>query len=419
MSETLADWLARLEKRHPVSIDLGLDRCTQVFAAMGRPRPAPLIVTVAGTNGKGSVVAYLSSLLHSFGMSCGTYTSPHILEFNERVRINGVAARDRALVAAFEATEAARGDVSLTYFEFTTLAAFHLMHGAGLDAAVLEVGLGGRLDTVNLVDADCCVITPIGIDHQQYLGTDRESIGAEKAGILRPGVPVVCSDRAAPASVLGRAGELDAALYLLGRDFDWVLDGERCLLRCDGGEYPMPAPPMPGVHQFDNLAASMVAAGLVVPGFFGGQARWASAIANARLPGRLAMAAGDRRVVLDVGHNPLAAQVVAEHFRNAKPGAAQLHCVLGMLRDKDAEEAAGVLAGVVDRWYCAGLKGPRGQDGEELAARLKAVLPEADVHSFTTVGAALEAARSAATRVDRILVFGSFETVAEATRALD
>lgn len=417
MNDELAGWLSRLEKRHPVSIDLGLERCARVYRSMGSPLPAPLVLTVAGTNGKGSVVSYASSLLSSYGLSCGTYTSPHILEFNERIRIGGLPVTDRELIEAFEVTERARGDVSLTYFEFTTLAAFHLMSQAGLDAAVLEVGLGGRLDAVNLVEPHCSVITPIGLDHQQYLGEDREAIATEKAGIIRPGTPVVCSDRDVPASIPARAEELGARLFLLGRDFDWHVESANRMLNFGGKDYPMPPPPMPGRHQLDNLAAALVSAGLAYPKILERTDRWPMAVRRAALPGRLAVHPADPRVVQDVGHNPLAARSVLAFLQNRGDGE-KVICVLGMLRDKDVEAVAGILGGVVDSWCCAGLSGMRSQDGEALAGRVRRALPKAEIDSFDTVREAVQAARDRAGASDTILVFGSFETVAAATRAL-
>ena len=217
---TLETWLVLLEQRHPRTIDLGLERCGLVYERLGSPRLAKKVFAVAGTNGKGSTVAYLAAMSGGLGQRYGTYTSPHILRFNERICIMGEPISDRVLVDAFEKVEMARAEVSLTYFEFTTLAAFLILQRAKLDCAVLEVGLGGRLDTVNLVDADCVLITPIGMDHQEFLGSDLESIAAEKAGIIRAGIPVVCTERDPPASVVQQAEKLDAYLYRRGHEYD-------------------------------------------------------------------------------------------------------------------------------------------------------------------------------------------------------
>ncbi|NND45884.1 MAG: bifunctional tetrahydrofolate synthase/dihydrofolate synthase [Xanthomonadales bacterium] len=416
MPESLQSWLSLLEHRHHKSIDLGLERCARVWHAMGAPRPARRIATIAGTNGKGSTVAYLSALLASGGARVGTYTSPHLLRFNERVRIAGVDASDEALVAAFEMVEAARGAVSLTYFEFTTLAAFHLMHTERLDWAVLEVGLGGRLDTVNLVDADLAVITPIGLDHQEYLGDSRNAIAREKAGIMRAGKPVVCGDRNPPETLLEMARELGAPIHLLGPDFD-VEDSNPARFRWVDRQHAFPEPPLPGRHQRDNLATAMAALAVLAPGLLADREAVQTALATVSVPGRLSPHPADDRVLLDVGHNPLAAGVVAAAL--AARTTAAVHCVLGMLRDKDVEGAVAALAGQVSHWYLASLDGARGQSGQSLHKRLRNVPGARRATSFDSVAQALDVARKQAGATDTVLVFGSFQTVAAALRRLD
>jgi dihydrofolate synthase/folylpolyglutamate synthase len=416
MSTSLSSWLEVLEGRHFKTIDLGLERCSVVWRALGEPRPGARIITVAGTNGKGSVVAYLAAILGSAGHHCGTYTSPHILRFNERVQLRGTAVSDAALIAAFEQVEAVRGEVSLTYFEFTTLAAFVLMQEHGLDWAILEVGLGGRLDAVNLVDPDCAVITPIGLDHQEYLGPDRATIAAEKAGIMRAGVPVVCGDRDPPPVIESMAASLAAPLYRIGVDFDRVQIAGKTHLQAPHGLWPFPDPPLSGPHQRDNLATALAAVDVSAPGVLENTRAWTQALNKVRVPGRLSGDARDERLILDVGHNPLAAEVVAEAL--AERGDTPVHCVLGMLRDKDVGGVARALAGQVGHWYLAGLDGERGQTGAQLQDRLRAALPGADAAHFPAVSAALAAARRTARAGDRILVFGSFATVAAAMRSL-
>jgi dihydrofolate synthase/folylpolyglutamate synthase len=416
MTDSLADWLDRLERRHPKTIDLGLDRCSQVYRNMGSPRPAPMVFSVAGTNGKGSTVAYIATVLAAMGYRCGTYTSPHLLEFNERVQIAGMPATDDDLIRAFEVTEQARDDISLTYFEFTTLAAFWLMQQSGLDAAVLEVGLGGRLDTVNMIDADCAVITPIGLDHQHYLGPDRESIGREKAGIMRAGITVICSDRAPPSSVRNHALETGADLQVLGEAFDVRSAGNEYLLRTATESFRMPEPPLAGRHQRDNLAAALIAVHRLVPGIPEHRQQWSGALKSLRLAGRLATVASDRRFIIDVGHNPLAARAVARHLEKLSRNGRRMFCILAMLKDKDTEQVSLALNSVIDHWYCAGLTGERGQSGEELAQRLAKALPGSNVRTFETVAQAVDEARSNASDNDRVLVFGSFETAACALR---
>ena len=417
MPDTLEAWLSRLEKRHFKAIDLGLDRCGAVWERMGRPRPAARVITVAGTNGKGSAVAFLDALIRSAGFRCGAYTSPHLLRFNERLRINGEEATDQQLVGAFEQTEAALEGDSLSYFEFTTLAAFALLREACLDYAVLEVGLGGRLDAVNLVDPDSALIMPIGLDHQQYLGDDIESIGFEKAGIMRPGIPVTCGQPDPPRSIVAHAEKLGASLSVAGRDFHVEAAGEYLAYRDRYGALDVPQPPLPGAHQVTNLAAAIAALRRVAPDILNDGHDWKSAISRLRLPGRLSPHPADRRLILDVGHNPAAAGVMALHLHGH--GRRRTHAVMGMLADKDAEGVARTLSPDICRWYCCGLGGSRGQQGRALATRIRKAVPGIMAAQFQDVATGLDHARKEAGPEDRILVFGSFETVSAALRILD
>jgi dihydrofolate synthase/folylpolyglutamate synthase len=413
----LEAWLALLEQRHPQTIELGLDRCGEVYRRLGKPRPGKQVFTVAGTNGKGSTVAYLDALAGAMGQRRGTYTSPHIFRFNERVCVMGQAVTDQNLVRAFEQVEAARGDVSLTYFEFTTLAALLIMQQADLDCAILEVGLGGRLDAVNLVDTDCAVITPIGLDHQDYLGPDLDSIAAEKAGIIRAGKPAVCTETEPPAPVTATAERLGAPVYRRGNGFDLQQTAEcdRYLQFTQGEKgLPVPPPPMPGVYQLDNLAAALCAYSLLNPGCFDRQQVLSDAIRNTRLPGRLQQVGTAPEIFLDVGHNPLAAEAVAAFLTGRGQKGTGTVCVLAMLADKPAGDVALALGACCQRWLCAGLPGERGQTGEVLARRVQAVLPGADVRSVNTVGDAMRIALNEQEGVDRVLVFGSFVTIAAA-----
>jgi dihydrofolate synthase/folylpolyglutamate synthase len=423
MTRSLGDWLRHLETLHPKAIDLGLERCDQVYQRLGAPRPARQVWTVAGTNGKGSVTAYISALVAARGHAVGVYTSPHILRFNERIRINRVEATDGDIVAALEQVEAVRQDVSLTYFEFTTLAAMLLLHARGLDAAVLEIGLGGRLDAVNLVDPDCAVITPIGLDHQAFIGNDRETIAREKAGIIRAGKPVVIGDRDPPASLLECAAESGAPTLILGRDFDHTIGDAEWRYSGPGVQAAsLPFPPLPGVHQLDNLATAVTATLQLLPANGEARGSMADGIRSVRLPGRLQTWPADCRLLLDVGHNPMAAAAVADYLADQDSG--DHSCVLGMLEDKDVEGVVGALSGQVCRWFCAGLAGERGQSGAELARRVSQCLPSdegrhASVQSFVDVKAALVAAREWQSGPGRVLVFGSFHTVADALSALE
>jgi dihydrofolate synthase/folylpolyglutamate synthase len=417
---SLEQWLRLLETRHPSTIDLGLERVGEVWRQLGQPRPAPRVFTVAGTNGKGSTVTYLDAMLSALGFRSATYTSPHVFRYNERVRILGSEVSDTELIWAFDQVEQARGDTSLTYFEQGTLAAFLLMQRARLDFAVLEVGLGGRLDAVNLVDADCAVITPIGLDHQEYLGPDRCSIGREKAGILRVGRPLVCGEPDPPASVLERATQLGAPVQRLGREFQIEPSGAGLQWRGAAGEIHLPQPPLAGPHQPNNLATALTALLTLLPHALREPEKLAAGVSLVTLSGRLQAHPGDPRVVVDVGHNPLAAEVVAQSMQAS--GRIAAVCVLAMLRDKDAAEAVRILHPVVQSWHCAGLSGERGRSGEDLAAVVTAVVGSERVRAFARVEDALKAAvrtlhvtEEAANRRDqRVLVFGSFHTAAEA-----
>jgi dihydrofolate synthase/folylpolyglutamate synthase len=409
---TLQAWLTLLESRHPRAIDLGLERVGAVWSRMASPRPAPRVFVIAGTNGKGSTAAYLSAMLMTLGYRCGSYTSPHVFRYNERVQIQGSAVSDRELVAAFEHVERAQGGTSLSYFEFGTLAAFDLLAQAALDFAVLEVGLGGRLDAVNLIDADCAVITPVGLDHQEYLGPDRESIGREKAGIIRAGKPVICGEAEPPRTVLETAARLGAPLQRLGHEFTVAARGNGWVWRQNACELALPRQAMAGTHQAGNMATAIAALSALVPAALATPALLAQGLQAVRLPGRLQPAAGCPAVWLDVGHNPHAAQAVAAAFREMRLQPSV--CVLGMLRDKDAAGVAAALDGVVRRWYCAGLAGARGRSGGDLAGAVATVAGRQRVLDFADVASALSAALEHTHGSEAILVFGSFVTVAQA-----
>ncbi len=415
-SPELSAWLERLERRHPSEIDLGLERCGEVYQRLGAPRPAARVITVAGTNGKGSTVAWSNACLMALGYRTGVYTSPHLLHFNERLQLLGETISAAGLVEAFEQLEAVRGDVSLTYFEFTTLACLWLMARANLDVAILEVGMGGRLDTVNLVDADVAVITPVGLDHQAFLGNDRETIGGEKAGILRAGQTFISAERNPPDSVLSRAAALGCATRQLGQDFELEPGPSGVLtFRLDHWQMALPGLSLAGPHQQDNLAGALAAvlalhddreqAGACLPG----------ALLEVRLRGRLQLIATPPGYLLDVGHNPMGAAVIATALRDQAP----VITVLAMLNDKDAEGVALALAPCVQTFFCAGLvQGQRSQTGPALAARVAAVNRRAQVIAVETVSQAMEQATAMAGDDGPILVFGSFHTVADALQWL-
>lgn len=430
MPTTLQEWLDYQQHIHARGIDMGLERVRDVWTRLGGRRPAPLVVTVGGTNGKGSTVALLELMLRGGGMRVGAYTSPHILRYAERVRIDGVEADDAALVDAFARVEAARGDIPLTYFEFGTLAAFDVFTRAGIDVALLEVGLGGRLDAVNIIDADCAVVTTVDLDHMEYLGADREAIGYEKAGIFRGGRPAIVGETDPPASLLAHAREIGATVEVLGRDFGWSPreDGLEWWHREEGQvRYVAPARPGPdaivlhgplvleGAFQYRNAAAAVAALHAL-----GDRVRWRAdaMVRNGHgqdtlpLVGRLQHLGRDPDVVLDVAHNPQAAGELAR-WLDRHPVSGATHAVYGALADKDIEGVAAALGRRIDHWYLGGLDGesPRGETTARLAARVRTALPAADCREYPDIHAAMRAARRDAGPADRILAFGSFHVV--------
>jgi len=413
---TVTEWLALLEDRHPRSIDLGLERVRLVWERMGKPRPARKLITVAGTNGKGSTVAYICSMLQALGHTQGSYTSPHLFCYNERVQIQGRMISDRELIQSFNHVESALENTSLSYFEFGTLAAFDWLSRSSLDYAILEVGLGGRLDAVNILDTDCAVITPIGIDHQEYLGRDRESIGREKAGIIRSGIPVICGDTNPPKSLLAVVRQNKAGLQKLGIDFSVETTPESCIFQQGEIHIALPESPLPGYHQLENMATALAAVAAISADAFDHVAELQRGLVSIKLPGRLQRSSAIPRVWLDVGHNANAARAIATALPIMK--IAPVICVFGMLRNKDALEVASILNPWVDDWYCAGLGGDRGRSGDDLSCEILPVTGSKSVRVFKDVHTALGAALDKSDGSENILVFGSFSTVEQASAFL-
>lgn len=418
---TLGDWLAYLEQLHPSAIDMGLERSQQVAARLGAGRPAPRVVTVTGTNGKGSTCAFIAALLKAQGLKVGVYSSPHLLRYNERVQIDGLEATDEQLCEAFAAVEAARGDTSLTYFEMGTLAAFWLFSRSALDAVVLEVGLGGRLDAVNLVDADLAVVTSIGVDHADWLGNTRESVAFEKAGIFRQGKPALCGDLNPPQPLLDKARELNCPFFLRGRDFDLAYTEQRWQWRGVDARGAVVE-----LRDLPLLDLPMENAALALQAYLLMDLPWdaaliAQALQAARIVGRL-----DRRqfvwngkrlnILLDVGHNPHAAEYLAERLA-ARPLAGQRLAVFGLLSDKDLEGVIQPLLPQVRHWAVATLDTARSRPAAELQAALENL--GAPVQSYSSVAQALEGQCAQATADDEILLFGSFFCVGEALQWLN
>jgi len=415
--KTLAQWLAYIEQQHPSAIAMGLDRVREVAKRMGLKRPAKYCITVGGSNGKGSTIAFIQSIALAANWKTGTYTSPHLVQYNERVVLNGKPASDEILVAGFEAIENARNDIALTYFEYGTLAAFWTFSQENLDLALLEVGLGGRLDAVNSIDADVAVITTVDIDHTDYLGHDRESIGAEKAGIMRSGKPVIIGEADPPSSVLRHAYEIGAPLIRSKCDFfHRPLGGKRWQWRDAGCRLSLPAPQLAAPVQFSNASTAIAALRALkrrLP-----QSAWAQGIASAHIPGRLQrFVRNGVEWLLDVGHNPQAATALAQALEK-QPVSGRSFAIYATLSDKDAPAVIRALQGQINHWHLAGLSATRGQTALQLRQRLHGTAAVAAPLS-ESVAQAISAVLSQASTGDRVLVFGSFHTVAEALAALN
>ncbi|MBS0545984.1 MAG: bifunctional tetrahydrofolate synthase/dihydrofolate synthase [Proteobacteria bacterium] len=425
LPQTLDQWLALLEGRHVQTIKLGLERVRAVRAALGADRES-VIITVGGTNGKGSTCAMLESILLAEGYRVGCYTSPHLLRYNERVRIDGKEVGDEQLVAAFARVEAARGDTPLTYFEHGTLAAWSVFQQSAPDVIILEVGLGGRLDAVNVFDADCAIVTSVAMDHMDYLGDTREAIGYEKAGIFRAGRPAVCGDPQPPASLMAHAEAIGARLWVSGRDFGFGGDRQQwgywrygeppaqgALVKRAGLAYPS----LRGANQLLNAAAVITALDTLRDRAPVSMQAIRQGLMLVDVPGRFQVLPGRPAVVLDVAHNPQAAGVLVENL-GSMGFYPETHAVLGMLRDKDVDGVIALMRGRVDHWLLADLPGPRGLKAEELALRLRAAGIDADIRCFGAPAEAYAAAQKSAAEGDRIVVFGSFLTVADVLAAI-
>ena len=410
--QTLNDWLAHCERIHTKSIDLGLDRVKAVADRMALKFTCP-VITVAGTNGKGSTCAMLEAVLLQAGYRPGVYTSPHLVHFEERCRIHGEIVKADDLLPHFEAVERARGEISLTYFEFTTLAIMGLMAASSLDAAILEIGLGGRLDAVNIIDPSCAVITSIDLDHMELLGPDRETIGREKAGIMRTGRPVVVSDPVPPQSVIDRARGIGADLWRLGEDFNFSGDKLQWGWAGRGRRYAgLAYPGLRGANQLMNAAgvlAALTALREVLP--ITAQAV-RNGMAMVELPGRFQIVPGQPTLVLDVAHNAHAVAALTVNL-DAMGFFPTTHAVFGAMADKDLAPMFERIGPLIDRWYFTDLPTPRAETAERLQARWEAQNRRKDAASTVAASptVALQAAVAAADPADRIVVFGSFFTV--------
>ncbi|MDQ0045062.1 dihydrofolate synthase/folylpolyglutamate synthase [Variovorax boronicumulans] len=410
--ETLNDWLARAEQLHPKNIELGLDRAKEMAGRLGLKFGCP-VITVAGTNGKGSTCAMLESILTHAGYRTAVFTSPHLVRFEERLRLKGESVDASKLIASFEVVEKARGDMALTYFEFTTLGILHRMIEEKPDVAILEVGLGGRLDAVNIIDADCAVITSIDLDHMDYLGPDRESIGFEKAGVLRAGKPAIVSDPMPPQSVIDHANAIGADLWRFGTDFNVSGDKQQWGWSGRGRRYSgLAYPALRGANQLINAAGVLAALEALRPQLPITAQAVRNGLAMVELPGRFQIVPGEPSLVLDVAHNAHAVAALAENL-DAMGFFPTTHGVFGIMADKDLAPILARIGPLIDRWYFTDLPTPRAAKAVDLQAAWQAQNTRADASGSVHAGPmdALRAAIEHADPADRIVVFGSFFTV--------
>lgn len=416
-TDSLETWLTYLEKNHVKSIDMGLTRIQAVAERLHLSNPAPYVITVAGTNGKGSTCKLLETALLKSGFSVGVYSSPHLFHYNERVRIQGKAVCDAELIESFTYIERHRTQ-SLTYFEFGTLAAFDCFRRAKVDIAILEVGLGGRLDATNIVDPDVAVITSIDIDHVEFLGDNREAIGREKAGIFRPNIIVQIGEPDCPQSILDHANALDCQLFCRDKEWTFSVESNRLHWKNATRHFDFPLPKIPVAN-----CATAIAVLQTLPFEIREQAI-ADAITDTEMTGRFQYLTTEAlqnllptpplaQVIVDVGHNPHAARYLAERLGEIKAEKNRIYAVFGVLADKDLSGIVQPLNDVIDEWYCAGLQGERGQSGQSICDQLQTALPQAKATACLNVKHASEIAFSQANREDLVIVFGSFHTVAD------
>lgn len=411
--DSLKGWLDWQESLHPLAIDLGLERAAQVFRALNPKGVKPPTITVAGTNGKGSCIAYLEAIYRAQGYRTGAYTSPHILKYNERIKIDGKPVSDELICEAFARIEAVRGDTTLSYFEFGTLAALDIFARSDLEVQLLEVGLGGRLDAVNIVDPDVALITSIGIDHVDWLGNTREAIGKEKAGIFRAGTPAIVGDPDAPASVVQSARENHARLYCIGKDYgyrkqakgwDWFAEGQQL--------HQLPEPSLKGEHQFRNASSAILAVQKLIETLPVEEDSIRQGLVNVQLNGRFQLIAGDIPVLLDVGHNPQAVKTLVEYLNGAFPGR-RIHAVFSMMKDKDIAGVLDMMNPLVHDWFFAPLANPRAAT-ESVMREIFSQSPVSSVFfGFNGFADAFGAAKNQSQQGDLLLVFGSFFLVSD------
>ncbi|WP_456380430.1 bifunctional tetrahydrofolate synthase/dihydrofolate synthase [Thiolapillus sp.] len=415
----LDDWLNWQEGLNPKTVDLGLERAQQVWSKLTPPDLASsTVISIAGTNGKGSTVALFEAILRQAGYSTGSYTSPHLLRYNERIRLDGIPVSDEQIIEAFQVIDAAREDIPLTYFEYGTLAALYVFSRQAPDVVLLEVGLGGRLDAVNIIDADLAMITSIALDHQEWLGNDRESIGREKAGIFRPGKPAVFAGRDMPESIAGEAEKRQTRLYVHGRDYYheesanlWNWNGPSRLLQ------DLPFPALPGSHQLDNAAAVLMAFELLSHTVPVSQTAISQGLKTVSLSGRQQLLEkGGVEWILDVAHNPHAVAALQLRLQE-NPVSGRTLAVLGMLRDKDVAAVLALMQERVQKWHFATIEDSRGMTAKALAGKAREMSRRLPLETHESIEKAMQAVAGEVDPGDRVVVFGSFFTVADALKS--
>ena len=412
--EHLQDWLDWQETLHSQKIELGLDRIAEVADGLGISKPNYKVIVVAGTNGKGSIVAILESIYHQSGYRVGSYTSPHLIRYNERIRIDKQNVDDKKLCDAFDLVDQHRGETSLSYFEFGTLAAMQIFNSTKLDVAIYEVGLGGRLDAVNILDSDTAIISNIGIDHVQWLGSTRESIGFEKAGIYRSGIPAVCGDTEPPESVIKFAKEIDAELFLIDKDYSyyktdnntWSFSTKNLIWE------NLPIPSLFGDAQMSNAATALMSVVCMDHALPVTRDSIELGLNNIALLGRFQRIKGSCEVILDVAHNLDSAKVLADNLKNLAPVTKTL-AVFAILADKDVDGIINAVQGIFDEWFISNLHSERALSSIDLLNELNEYTDESTVHQYSSISDAYKAAKKVANDSTRIVVFGSFLTVAE------
>jgi len=416
-TKNLAEWLSYIESLHPKAIAMGLDRVKQMINRL-KLHPKFTIITVAGTNGKGSTCAMLEQIYTNAGYQVGCYTSPHLLRYNERVRINKQEVNDEALCAAFSAVDEARLEfqadvISLTYFEVGTLAAMWHFMQTGVDVAILEIGLGGRLDAVNAFEPDCSIVTSVDLDHQEFLGNTRESIGFEKARVYRKSLPAICGDVNPPASLLAYTQEIHADFKLVNQDFAFTLDGvDSWKYSSEDVTYTLPIPALTGAYQLSNASCAVAAVQSLQLRLPVSEVHIANAMRQVGLAGRFQTISNTPQVILDVAHNPHAARALAANLNAIRAESSRTIAVFAMLADKDIQSVVQAVKHEIDIWYVAGIDNIRGASADDLAAIVSEVDPKAKLKVFQNANIAYQQAYIDAGENDKIIVFGSFYTVA-------